>query len=193
MQTSGDFRSFFATLLPQLCDAQLDRLEELYPDPEIHPEHKDPRALQTLNIGAQYARVEKAYGHYAYVAPVRQTANFNEAKTWVYHWALKGDEVFGANHADQMWYEMMAPSRVGVSETHGDIARGFNGAVCKFVVGGDPGWRAFGEGGETMVFGEGNDEAVGGKEKGRVMELKIDEWGREECEFWWEIKELEDL
>lgn len=193
MQTSTEFRSFFKTLLPQLSDAQLDRLEELYPDPELHPEHADPRDCGKLRIGKQYARVEKAYGHYAYVAPVRQTALLNSNKTYLYHWALKGDQVFGANHADQMWYEMMAPSKREISATHEEIARSFHGAVTKFIVEGEPGWKAFGEGGETMVFGEENDEALGGNVKEDIAKVMVDGWGEEECEFWWEVKEIGDL
>ncbi|SMY23587.1 unnamed protein product [Zymoseptoria tritici ST99CH_1A5] len=195
MGTSQQFRSFFKELLPQLSDQQLDRLEDLYPDPEQYPEHADKRDLRALDIGAQYARIEKAYGHYAYVAPVRQTAHLHKAETWLYHWALKGDVVLGANHADQMWYEMMAPARRNVSHTHEAIANAFHGAVTRFIVHGDPGvdWRPFGAERETMVFGRRNDEAIGGKEKGEVKVLEKDTWGVEECKFWWEVKELGDL
>jgi triacylglycerol lipase len=195
METSQEFRVFFKELLPQLSDEQLKRLEELYPDPELYPEAADKRDLEALGIGKQYARVEKAYGHYAYVNPVRQTAKLNKEKTWVYHWALKGSAVFGANHADQMWYEMMAPTKIVISKTHEEIARAFNRAVTRFVGHGDPGcdWRVFGERGETMIFGQGNDEALGGEEKGVVTELAVDGWGEEECKFWAEVKEVGDL
>jgi triacylglycerol lipase len=193
--TSLEFRSFFKELLPQLSSGQLDQLEALYPDPNTHSKHADPRDVKALNIGAQYARVEKAYGHYAYVAPVRQTARSNKAKTWLYHWALNGDEVFGANHADNMWYEMMAPSRRKVSAIHEAIAKAFHGAVTRFIVHGDPGvdWRPFGDGEETMIFGRGNDEAIGGKNKGEVKVMEHDVWGEDECEFWWQVKEIGDL
>jgi triacylglycerol lipase len=195
LDTSLEFRQFFATLLPQLSEAQLDRLEGLYPDPQKHPTAADSRDCKRLGIGRQYARVEKAYGHYAYVSPVRETARFNKNKTWLYHWDVLGDEVFGANHADQMWYEMMAASVRKRSETHEEIAKVFNGFLTRFVVRGDPGegWRAFVEAGETMVFGRGNDEAVGGTQKGSVSLLEVDGWGEEECKFWAEVKEMGDL
>ncbi|KAI9309889.1 Alpha/Beta hydrolase protein [Zopfochytrium polystomum] len=44
-----------------------------------------------LGVGTQYKRVEAAYGHYAYVAPVRQTADFAAkagVPVYLYHWAL---------------------------------------------------------------------------------------------------------
>ena len=74
MATSEDFTQFFATLLPQLSPEDLRKLDRLYPDPLVA---RSPY-LETRNItvGSQFKLTEAAYGHYAYICPVRQTTHF---------------------------------------------------------------------------------------------------------------------
>ncbi|KAI5236711.1 alpha/beta-hydrolase [Aureobasidium subglaciale] len=196
--SSADFRSFWSTLLPQLSEKELDKIEALYPDPSFDPqsEYVDTRGL---DVGAQYKRLEAAYGHYAYVCPVRQTAIHGTSSTdppiYLYHWATNRTVLGGANHGDQMWYETFDPSTTTVSPTHKQIAGTFHDYIVSFVLSGDPNkvkgrwerpeWKAWSEGEGTMIFGKGNDERAGGEDKGVVAQLVEDKWAGKECEFWW--------
>ncbi|GAB1743290.1 hypothetical protein NU219Hw_g9134t1 [Hortaea werneckii] len=208
MATSEEFRIFFATLLPQLEPTDLDRLEELYPDPA-----KDPASPYTEhrkdNLGPQYKRVEAAYGQYAYVAPVRQTAELagsdkQQPPIYLYHWASQSSVVNGANHGDQLWYETMDEKVRDVSPSHDALARVFHDYVCNFITTGNPNrlvdctgedlpaWKAFNEkdeGGKTMIFGDGNNERAGGKGAGIVAQLIKDPWAVQETDFWWQMGE----
>ncbi|GAB7365187.1 hypothetical protein MBLNU230_g6273t1 [Neophaeotheca triangularis] len=205
MSQSTDFRDFFATLLPQLTPADLETLDTLYPDPakdanSSYVERRD----SSFGLGPQYKRVEAAYGQYAYVAPVRQTAQLASKgqgpPVYLYHWALQSSIANGANHGDQMWYEGMDKTLRKVSPTHEQVARYFHDYVCSFIVAGDPNavkgasshrpeWNAFRDGSKTMVFGEGNDERIGGSKTGVVAECREDSWARREVDFWWERSE----
>ncbi|KAF2162600.1 hypothetical protein M409DRAFT_26842 [Zasmidium cellare ATCC 36951] len=212
IKSSSEFTDFFSTLLPQLHKADLKKLNELYPDPAKNSAspYVDGRNLSALGIGEQYKRVEAAYGHYAYVCPVRQTANFasdgQESPVYLYHWATNKTVIGGANHGDQIWYETMSPLVRNVSPTHDEIARYFNSYVTSFVVTGDPNglkgrtrkavtrptWSKFGAERKTMVFGLGNDEAAGGSNKGVAAQFVDDEWAKAECNFWWEKSETSE-
>ncbi|KAF2765735.1 alpha/beta-hydrolase [Teratosphaeria nubilosa] len=205
LSDSPDFRNFFATLLPQLSSDDLDRLEILYPDPTKNPEspYLETRD-EKYGLGAQFKRLEAAYGHYAYVAPVRQTAHLATTidpahpPTYLYHWTANSSIINGANHGDQMWYECMDPKVRAVSPRHERLARMFNEYVCNFVTTGDPNgvegkmverpvWKGYGDDGETMVFGEGNDERAGGESEGVEAQLVRYGWAEEETRFWWGV------
>ncbi|TKA26487.1 hypothetical protein B0A50_05324 [Salinomyces thailandicus] len=211
MERSEEFRGFFADLLPQMTTEELGRLEALYADPaedsaSPYTETRDAK----YGLGAQYKRVEAAYGQYAYVAPVRQTAQLGgrdagQPPIYLYHWRVNSSLVGGANHGDQMWYETMSEKVRKTSPTQDEIARAFHGYVCSFAVSGDPNkipaasekkreeWKAFddqdGNGGKTMVFGEGNDERAGGQSAGIATQCVLDTWAQEETKFWWEQSE----
>ncbi|KAB5582655.1 Alpha/Beta hydrolase protein [Coniochaeta sp. 2T2.1] len=72
--TSAEFRSFFTGLIPGFGKADLDALEALYPDPVTDP--SSPYKTVPPGMGAQWARLDAAYSHYAYICPVLQTAHF---------------------------------------------------------------------------------------------------------------------
>ncbi|KAI7484608.1 alpha/beta-hydrolase [Hortaea werneckii] len=205
MATSEEFRNFFAALLPQLEPNDLDRLHELYPDPAEDPE--SPYAERRKgDLGPQYKRVEAAYGQYAYVAPVRQTAELagtdqRQPPIYLYHWASQSSVVNGANHGDQLWYETMDEKVREVSPSHDALATVFHGYICNFITSGFPNglddgtgkdlpaWKAFNEkdeAGRTMVFGDGNNERAGGKDAGIVAQLIEDPWAVQETDFWWQ-------
>ncbi|KAI6880359.1 alpha/beta-hydrolase [Hortaea werneckii] len=208
MATSKEFRNFFAALLPQLEPNDLDRLEKLYPDPAEDPESPYVERRKA-DLGPQYKRVEAAYGQYAYVAPVRQTAELagsdqRQPPIYLYHWASQSSVVNGANHGDQLWYETMDEKVRDVSPSHDALARVFHGYICNFITSGNPNglgngtgkdlpaWEAFNEkdeAGRTMVFGNGNDERAGGEDAGIVAQLIKDPWAVRETEFWWQMGE----
>lgn len=210
MQASEDFTNFFATLLPQLSKEDLKMLNKLYPDPadaEDSP-YVDTRNLSELGLGEQFKRVEAAYGQYAYVTPVRQTARFvsdeGSAPVYQYHWAVNKTVIGGANHGDQIWYETMSPLVRSVSDTNDQIARYFNSYITSFIVTpeGDPNrlsgrkaihrptWSPYEDGVGTMVFGLGNDEPAGGSNMGVTALFGDDEWAKKESDFWWKISEV---
>lgn len=201
MSQPEEFNDFFATLLPQLSEQEVQTLATLYPDPS-----EDPTSpyLETRDapLGSQFKRVEAAYGHYAYVCPVRQNAIYGSASAtnppvFLYHWAQNRSVIAGANHGDQMWYETMDPAVRAVSPTQADLAGWFHGYVSSFIISGDPNavkgryperpvWKAFADEGKTMVFGLGNDEPAGGNNVGVKAQFIKDTWAEKECEFWWE-------
>ncbi|EGP84702.1 uncharacterized protein MYCGRDRAFT_75537 [Zymoseptoria tritici IPO323] len=205
--TSSEFTNFFASLLPHLSKSDLEKLNTLYPDPATNPDspYTDTRDLASLGIGPQFKRIEAAYGHYAYVTPVRQTAKIlsssNDAPVYLYHWALNRTVLAGANHGDQIFYETMTPASRAVSPAHDSLARAFNAYLTSFIVTGDPNalsgkkaierptWPIVGKQEESLVFGRGNDEAAGGVEKGHGIESGVDAWGAEQRKFWEGVSE----
>ncbi|KAK4216132.1 lipase 1 [Rhypophila decipiens] len=102
--TNSEFRSFFRALIPGLTAHDLDELEKLYPDPVTHL--MSPYRSVPSDKGRQWARLDAAYSHYAYICPVLQTAHFlsnmTDAKVpvYIYRYAAKGN--WGtANHGDE--------------------------------------------------------------------------------------------
>ncbi|KAH8429039.1 putative extracellular lipase [Aspergillus melleus] len=207
MSTAPQFRDFFHTLLPAYTEQDLDTIDALYPDPATSPASSSPyKETRPIAVGAQYKRVEAAYGHYAYACPVRQTAHFasldpgsNENPVFLYRWALNKTVQGGANHADQLPYEAYDADVRGLSEAQEEVAGQLHAYFTSFIVTGDPNaisgrfpdrprWERYvGEQGKgrVMVFGEGNDERAGGTGRGVAAKVVDDEWSRRECEFWW--------
>lgn len=201
LSTSKDFESFFSTLLPQLSRGDLVELCELYPDPAQHRNslYRDTRIIPA---GRQYKRGEAAYGQYAYVCPVRQTAhlataNKTDPPVFLYHWAVNKTVMLGANHGDQPPYETYNPEVRTISATQESISGHLHAYMTSFIVSGNPNkiqgqrfadrpvWDSFAKEQKTMVFGMGNDERAGGTSKGVVAQLVKDTWAERECEFWW--------
>lgn len=200
MRTSDEFVAFFRALLPLLSEADLAEIDRLYPDPAAHPD--SPYREDRDGVGAQYRRVEAAYGHYAYVAPVRQTVEFaasaSSIPVYLYQWAAVSSVLGGAQHADNMRYEVCDPKVVGVSANQAALARTVNRYVTNFIATGDPNdgpgpeahWAAYDTAApKAMVFGLGNEELIGGG-PGTTATLMEDAWGRKECAFWWSKVEL---
>lgn len=105
--TNADFRAFFTTLIPGLLPADLDALDVLYPDPVTDPNpDKNPYTAVPPGKGRQWARLDAAYAHYAYICPVLQTAHFlstdphPKAPVYVYRYAAQG-AWHTANHGDE--------------------------------------------------------------------------------------------
>lgn len=191
MHASAAFVAFFRALLPLLSEEDLAAIDGLYPDPARDP--ASPYRETRAGVGAQYKRIEAAYGHYAYVAPVRQTAEFasGEVPVYLYQWAAVSSVLNGAQHADNMRYEACDPAVVRVSANQAALAKAMNGYVTNFIATGDPNgaglerWAAYRrEAPQAMVFGLGNEELIGGA-LGTTATLVDDSWGRRESEFWW--------
>lgn len=198
MSKSNEFVDFFRNLLPLLSEEDLATIDKLYPDPATLS--TSPYVEDRKGVGAQYKRIEAAYGHYAYVAPVRQTAEFasESVPVYVYQWAAISTVLNGAQHADNMRYEVCDPKVMAVSKNQAELAQTLNSYVTNFIAKGNPNagggekpqWGVYKK--ETpmaMVFGLDNEELIGGG-LGKAATFTDDSWGRKESEFWWSKVDL---
>ncbi|TLD25124.1 hypothetical protein PspLS_06089 [Pyricularia sp. CBS 133598] len=159
--TDLEFRNFFKTLIPGASDAEdLDPLAlQAYPDPTATPAaaqlyHPVPRGN-----GRQWARIEAAYAHYAYICPVLQFADMLSAaatdSVYVYHFAPLSPPLATANHADNTPFTtrdaaLLGPSRFRKADRQRQpvgpypglmaISDAMHGAYVRFVASrdGDP-------------------------------------------------------
>ncbi|KAI1495709.1 Alpha/Beta hydrolase protein [Biscogniauxia marginata] len=203
---SSEFTSFYRTLLPHLSNAEIAKLETLYPDPATNPDSPYLDTSGSKDIGAQFHRLEAAYGHYAYTCPVRQTAiwgtshSSSDPPVWLYHWALNKTALFGANHGDQIRYQTYNKEVREISPAQDEVAGKFHAYCVSFITKGDPNsiksgkfadrpeWTPWSRGkGLTMLLGEGNDERAGGTGVGVAAASKAYKWADRECDFWWRM------
>lgn len=140
--TNRDFTDFFHTLLPSLSDQDIKILENTYPDPLTHPD--SPYRETQSGVGAQFERLEQAYGQFAYVAPVRQTARYvaadNEREgkdgglpVYLYQFAVNSSVLGGANHGDHagfVTYDKVIRER---SKTLGEVAGSMHDYWTSFI------------------------------------------------------------
>ncbi|KAL4783901.1 Alpha/Beta hydrolase protein [Aspergillus varians] len=210
MSDPAQFRDFWQNLLPQLSPSDLDTIDKLYPDPSIDPASPYVETRTGHGLGPQYKRNEAAYGHYAYVAPVRQTAHFassvqeNAPPVYLYNWALPRTVVGRANHADNMLYETFNDVIKGLSESQKELSGTLHAYITSFITRGDPNavpgryaerpeWKPYNPNSPgILVFGEGNEELIGGS-VAPAAKFVADEWAREETRFWWGKVEISQL
>jgi acetylcholinesterase len=222
--TAQEFTDFFQTLLPSLSKYDLDVLNEVYPDPLLG---KDEKYKETRRgLGAQFTRLEQAYGHFAYVAPVLQTALFASAPptspsnststseveskeappVYVYEFALPTNATLLAYHGSHGPFITHNPEISRLSPTISQMSNIMHAYWTSFILTGDPNavkgkfgnrvvWPRFDadvkdKEGNMLVFGEGNMELIGGKDKGDVVKVGSDVGVREVCAFWMERTEL---
>jgi len=201
--TSEEFTDFFRTLLPALTEDDLKDLDITYPDPAVNASSKftEDRMGLGLGIKPQYKRVEQAYGHFAYVAPVKQQLHYaidNGARAFLYHFAVNGSVQGGADHGNHVSYPTYNADVRGSSKTIEQIAGSMHAYWTSFIVAGNPNtvrgssfkdrpvWPVYEKGaGKLVVFGEGNDERAGGKNKGTAVKVEADTWMEDECAYWW--------
>lgn len=199
MSDAVQFRNFWQNLLPELSSADLDTIDRLYPDPSLDSNSPYVETREGHGLGLQYKRIEAAYGHYAYVAPVRQTADFASsqgAPVYLYNWALPRTVIARANHGDNMYYETYNSDITGISESQKELSGTLHAYITSFITKGHPNavagrynqrpeWKPFvPDDAHIMVFGEGNEELIGGTAAPAAKFIK-DDWAREETRFWW--------
>jgi acetylcholinesterase len=126
--TNKDFTDFFHTLLPSLSEQDIKVLQTTYPDPVTNLD--SPYRETARGVGPQFERLEQAYGQFAYVAPVRQTARYvaaDEGKdggvpVYLYHFAVNSSVVGGADHGDHAGFVTYDKSVRERSDTLGEVA-----------------------------------------------------------------------
>ncbi|KAM0261954.1 hypothetical protein ACHAQJ_001958 [Trichoderma viride] len=218
--TSAEFRSFFQKLIPSFSADDLDALEMLYPDPLIHPDspYRQPPGIggpQKRPYGAQFRRIHEAYGHYAYICPVLHTAHTLSragARVYLYEYAALSSPYKAASHGDQppaVTHDLnvleFTPGLVAVAKEMNHRWTSFSSSPSGTLSQGDEdeAWPEFqsplgddgslpGAGlGELLVFGDGNDEAAGGRNQGTPVKTRmLTERELEQCRFWWDRMEL---
>jgi carboxylesterase type B len=200
------FTLFMKTLLPSLPDQDLARLETLYPDPSTGDSaYRDSRVGGDLSL--QYLRTEAAYGQFALIAPVRQTAHLasstpNAPPVYLYHWDVSTTLYGGAAHADNLRYETFDSATTSISEGQKEVSGMFHAYLTSFIChGGDPNklqgryahrpkWQPYSHDRPlTMILGKGNRELIGG-EVGVPAELVHETSYDEQCQFWWDRTRL---
>lgn len=204
LSSSAQFTQFMRTLLPSLPASDIDLLNNLYPDPLTgDPTYLDDRVNNDDSIGPQYKRIEAAYGQYALIAPVRQTAHLassgpDAAPVYLYHFDAFRTLYGGAAHADNLEYEVFDKATTSKSPAQKDIAGMFHAYITSFICnGGDPNrlegryahrpkWYPYmPDSGLTMIFGSGNRDLIGGA-GGVPAELVHETCYDEQCRFWWQ-------
>ena len=207
MSDPKQFRGFWNNLLPELSASDLDTIDRLYPDPSTDSSSPYVETREGHGLGSQYKRIEAAYGHYAYVAPVRQTAEFAASQgvtVYLYNWALPRTVVGRANHGDNMYYETFNSAITGISESQKELSGTLHAYMTSFITSGDPNavpggyanrpeWKPFvPEDPRILIFGQDNEELIGGSPAPAAKFVK-DEWAREETKFWWSKVSISQL
>jgi carboxylesterase type B len=205
MSSPAEFRNFWHTLLPELSSSDLDTIDALYPDPST--EDASPYVETRLNHGleAQYKRSEAVYGHYAYVGPVRQTAQFASSEgisVYLYHWALARTVVGRANHGDNMFYETYSKGTTDLSGSQKELSGTLHAYLTSFITAGDPNEikGRYAKRPEyftpddpgVLVLGQGNEELIVGV-TAPAANFVADDWAREQTKFWWSKVEISQL
>lgn len=207
IEKSEHFIQFFRRLLPGLLPSDLEELDLLYPDPVEFPtsEYREKRK----GLGAQFSRLEQAYGQFAYVAPVKQHAHFaaqGPAPVYLYHFAAESSVRGGADHGTQAPFATFNKEIREKSKKLMQISRAMHAYWTSFIITGDPNaikgvsrpaWPEFddkdGKIGKMVIFGEGNNENAGGKDGGAVVRTTESTFKMEECKFWSERTEKFEL
>ncbi|KAG0652570.1 Acetylcholinesterase [Hyphodiscus hymeniophilus] len=203
IDTSENFTDFFRTLLPSLEDEDFTMLNELYPDPLEYG--SSPYEETREGFGAQFKRTEQAYGHFAYICPVRMTGHFASKDVPVYMYQFAVDSTLkGADHGAQNPFSTYDRDTREVSDTINEVAGSMHAYWTSFITTGDPNkikgrfpnrpdWPLYEPArgsGKKLVFGEGNDEIQGGKNVGVAVQVADDNSAWKDCAYWWDRTDL---
>jgi triacylglycerol lipase len=194
------------TLLPNLPNEDIDRLNDLYPDPALgYPDYQDERVGK--DIGAQYKRTEAAVGQFALISPVRQTAHFaaslpGSPPVYLFHWDVFATLYGGAAHGDMIRYDTFDPDTTSLSPAQEEISGMAHAYTTSFIChNGDPNkiqgrwrrrpiWQPYTPDQPfKMILGKGNRDLIGGP-VGTPAELTYETFALEECKFWWDRTEI---
>jgi hypothetical protein len=140
VSTDEQFTAFFSLLLPKLSTSDITTLQQTYPDPLTNPTSPFKELRSRDFIGPQYTRLEQAYGHFAYVSPVRQTVDYASKKTpvWLYRFEVNSRHEGGADHGDHDNFVTYDQEIREVSPNVREISGKMHAYWTSFVTTGDP-------------------------------------------------------
>lgn len=204
MSKSSEFLHFWETLLPELSKEDIKTIDRLYPDPNVVPDSIYRETRPEHAVGPMFKRIEASYAQYAYVAPVRQTAFFasQEVPVYLYHWAMKRDIVYGARHADNMFFEVRDKAICEKAKSQDELSRMLHAYITSFICTGDPNafrgphierpeWTSYDRLDPKLnIFGKDDTEFIGGNEVGELAMMVPDDYAVKESDFWWSHVEL---
>ena len=198
LSTTEQYTSFLSNMNPGLTESDLADLEELYPNPSLasSPYANSPKS-------PQFARLSAAWGDYAYICPVQETASlFAARKLPVYKARFNtpnyNSDWQGVPHAADGGYFNGIPNVQfpAISKLYSSYFASFvvAGDPNKYAVDGAPTWETYsGVGGKELVVGSPDgvgtgmetegDASVGGGEGIRV----------EACKWWRDRARMERL
>lgn len=202
MDTAEEYIDYFKSRAPKMTDSDFDTLDELYPDPLVHPDspYKETRPI---DVGSQFKRLVSSYGHYRYICPAKQTAHYaaDDVRVYLHSWPMPDTLKYGANHGVLVPYQVYHTDRCGGTAAHKKLAGYAHAYYTSFITTGDPNkvkgpygdrpeWKPFHPikaPDNVMVFGEKNNECLGGKDAGTAAKLKETNWLNYKCNFWFGI------
>jgi acetylcholinesterase len=140
VSTNEQFTSFFSLLLPKLTPSDISTLQTTYPDPLTNPTSPFKELRSNPTIGPQYTRLEQAYGHFAYVSPVRQTVHYasQKAPVWLYRFEVNSRYEGGADHADHDSFVTYNQEVREVSPAVREVSGKMHAYWTSFITTGDP-------------------------------------------------------
>ncbi|KAI1820973.1 alpha/beta-hydrolase [Xylaria intraflava] len=208
-------RSLMSSIIPALNDTDLDMLDQLYPNLDTTEGDALYRnAQESTQFGTEFWRLSDAYGHYAYISPVLQTATVaattkGAAPVYVYHYAARSASFGAADHADEAPIVAHDMSSIGRYPGLVATADAMTGAWTRFIATGDPNlsisganasftWPRYASpfsshanndtAGRVALFGHGNDEQMGSagehSQGTPVQTIALTERERDEYQFW---------
>lgn len=201
-----DFDNFFKTLLPGFNQTDLDEISACYPDPSQHP--KSPYVDTRTGLGRQFKRLARAYGDYAYISPVRQTAHYassldrpDDREVWLYQFDANQSVADGAAHGRANPYIEFSKARTDLGGFQRGLAVQMHAYFSSFILCGNPNdvrkapaenrtpWPSYGKKGSSakMVFGKNNDQIAGGTTEGGLTHVEADLRFDHEGDFWWSM------
>lgn len=202
--SNEEFVHFFKTLIPSLIDNDLQELQRLYPDPVMNPSSPfKVNGPEAAKQGQQFLRLSEAYAHYAYICPVFHTADMLSragATVYVYEFAALSAPWRATPHASHGPTVSHDMSVIGKMPGMVKVAKEMSKRWARFAAGGDlaerdaeaekPWWPSFSsgiQGGELLVFGQGNAEMTGEQQGGvPVGKRMLTDREKEVCRFWWD-------
>ena len=184
LSTNAEFRAFFKNIAPGLTENSLDKIEELYPDPVTQPNSPYINSL----LSPQFQRLQVAYGDYAYICQVEETAvRVSRYDVPVWRYTFNQNNTFavwqGIPHAGDMPFQWDAR---GTKSRR--VAQAYNAWLTSFIATGDPNAYALKAiNGKATPYWPRYEEAKDVQMRmGPHGDLAVEPHGyrKEQCAFW---------
>ncbi|KAI8964944.1 alpha/beta-hydrolase [Daldinia sp. FL1419] len=136
-------KALISAIVPSLNKTDLETLDSFYPDPSTARGERLYITQPPAGFGSQFWRLDDAYGHYAYICPVLQTAHLastaaDAGPVYAYHYAARSNKDGGADHGDEASIVAHEMDVVGQYPGVMTMADAMNGAWTRFAVTGNP-------------------------------------------------------